>query len=111
MYCRVFSSYGFLLTTVNDCRGQMTATMWQQLCKQYGINIEFFLAHHFETDDQMKSANRVMKNYLHAYIAYTQDDWVDYLSTVEFAASNYINTSTGMTPFFTNHSFHSRTGI
>ena len=29
----------------------------------------------------------------------------------EFAASNYVNTSTSVTLFFANHSFHSRTGI
>ena len=68
MYCCVFALYRFLLTTVNDWRGQMTATLWQQLCKQYGINIKFFLAHHSEMDGQTKSTNRVIKNYLQAYI-------------------------------------------
>ena len=29
----------------------------------------------------------------------------------EFAASNYVNVLTGMTPFFVNHSFHPYTGI
>ena len=42
-------------------------------------------------EGQTKSTNRVMKNYLRAYIAYTQDDWVDHLPMVKFAASNYVN--------------------
>ena len=29
----------------------------------------------------------------------------------EFATSNHINASTGMTPFFANHGFHPCTGI
>ena len=33
MYCCVFSSYRFPLTIVNDCKGQMTATLWWRLCK------------------------------------------------------------------------------
>ena len=89
----------------------MTAMLWWRLCKRYGINIKFSLAYHPETDGQTESANRVMKNYLRAYIAYTQDNWVDYLSIAEFAASNHINASTGMTLFFANHGFHPRTGI
>ena len=52
-----------------------------------------------------------MKNYLWAYIAYTQNDWVDHLPMAEFAVSNYINTSTGMTLFFANYGFYPRTGI
>ena len=111
MYHQVFVLYEFLLTTVNDHGGQITAMLWQWLCKLYGINIKFSLSHHPETDGQTKSANRVMKNYLYAYIAYTQDNWVDYLSMAKLATSNHINTSIGMTLFFANHEFHSCIGI
>ena len=89
----------------------MTATLWQWLCKQYRINIKFSSAHHPKTHGQTKSANRVMKNYLRAYIAYTQDNWVDHLPIAEFAASNHVNALTGMTPFFADHGFHPCTGI
>ena len=40
-----------------------------------------------------------------------QDDWVDNLPMVEFAASNHINTSTGVTLFFADYSFHSQTNM
>ena len=52
-----------------------------------------------------------MKNYFCAYINYTQDDWVDNLPMAEFAASNYVNTSTGVTPFFADYGFHPQTSI
>ena len=71
MHRRVFALYGFLLTTVNDCGSQMTATLWRWLYKQSSINIQFSLTHYLEMDGQTKSANRVMKNYLCVYIAYT----------------------------------------
>ena len=60
---------------------------------------------------QTESANRVMKNYLHMYIAYAQDNWVDHLPIAEFAANNYVNASTDMTLFFADHGFHSCTSI
>lgn len=111
IYCCVFASYRFLLTTVNDWGGQITATLWRKLCKRYSINIKFSLAHYPEMDGQIKSPNRVMKNYFWAYIAYTQDNWMNHLPIAEFAASNHVNASTDMTPFFANHGFHPRTGI
>ena len=48
-----------------------------------------------------------MKNYLHAYIAYTQDNWVDQLLMAKFAVSNYVNAFIDMTLFFANYGFHS----
>ena len=111
MYYCVFALYRFLLTTVNDHRGQITTILWWQLCKQYGINIKFSLAHHSEMDDQTKNVNRVIKNYLQTYIAYTQDNWMDHLPMAEFIISKHVNTLIDVTTFFANHSFHPHTGI
>ena len=52
-----------------------------------------------------------MKNYLCAYINHTQDDWVDNLPMAEFAVSNHINTSMGVTPFFADYGIHPQIGI
>ena len=111
MYWKVFAMYGFSLTTVNDRESQMTSTLWKQLCKRYGVKIKFSSAHHPETNGQTKSANKIMKNYLCAYMNYTQDDWVDNLSMAEFAVNNYINASIERMPFFADYSFHLQIGI
>lgn len=52
-----------------------------------------------------------MKNYLQAYVSYTQDNWVDSLPIAEFAANNHVNASTRMTLFFANYGFHPWAGI
>ena len=52
-----------------------------------------------------------MKNYLRAYIAYTQDNWVDHLSIAEFTTSNHVNALTGVITFFADHNFYPQTGI
>ena len=108
---RVFLSHGYLLTIVNDCGGQMTSTLWKRLCERRGIKIKFSSAQHPETDGQTENANKVMKNYLRAYIDHTQDDWVDYLPMAEFSANNHVNESTRVTSFFADNGFHPRTGI
>ena len=108
---RLFSSYGFPISTVNDRGSQLTAHLWKRVCERYGVKIKFSSANHPETDGQTENANKVMMNYLRAYVSYTQDNWVDYLSDAEFAAKNHVNVSTGMTPFFADHGFHPRCGI
>ena len=89
----------------------MTSTLWRRLCQRYGINVKFSSAHHPETDGQTENANKVMKNYLRAYISHVQDDWVDHLPMAEFAANNHVNVSTRITPFFADNGFHLCTGI
>ena len=89
----------------------MTSTLWRRLCERYGIKVKFSSAHHPETDGQTENANKVMKNYLRAYVSYLQDDWIDHLPIAEFAANNHVNESTRMTPFFADNGFHPRTGV
>ena len=111
MHGRVFSAHGYPLSIVNNRGGQMTSKLWRCLCKRYGIRIKFSSAQHPETDGQTENANKVMKNYLRAYVNYAQNDWVDHLPMAEFLANNHINESTGMTPFFADNGFHPWTGV
>ena len=89
----------------------MTSTLWKQLCKRHGIKVKFSSAHYPKTDVQTKNANKVTKNYLQAYVNYTQNDWIDHLPMAEFLANNHINESIGMTPFFADNGFHPWTDV
>ena len=89
----------------------MTSTLQRRLCERYGIRIKFSSAQYLKTDGQTENANKVMKNYLQAYVSHTQDDWVDHLPMAEFLANNHVNESTRMTPFFADNGFHPRTGV
>ena len=103
---RVFSSHSYPLTIVNDRGGQMTSKLWRRLCERYGIRIKFSSAQHPETDGQTENANKVMKNYLQAYVNYAQDNWVDHLPMAKFLANNHINELTRITLFFADNGFH-----
>ena len=111
MHHCVFSAHGYSLSIVNNCGGQMTNKLWRRLSERYGIRTRFSSTQHSEINGQTKNANKVMKNYLRAYVSYTQDDWVDHLPMAEFLANNHINESTRITPFFADNGFHFRTGI
>jgi hypothetical protein len=106
---RVFCCYDLPTSLMNDRGEQITAKLWKRICNRYDIKNKMFSAHHPETNDQIENANKSMKNYLRAYVKYAQDDWVNHLSDVEFAANNHVNVFTEMTPFFADHEFHPRT--
>jgi hypothetical protein len=53
----------------------------------------------------------MVEQYLHAFINFHQDNWVDWLPLAEFAANNISSTTTGTSPFFANYGFHLRLGI
>ena len=54
----------------------------------------------------MESNNKWLETYLHIFSAYQQDDWSDNLHTAEFTYNNHHHPSIGMTPFYTNYSYH-----
>ena len=108
LHRRVFSCYGLFSSIVNDRERQMMFKLWQKICEKFGINSKLSSTHHSETDDQMENANKVMKNYLKTYVNYAQNDWVDLLPDVEFAANNHENAFTKLTSFFVDHGYHPR---
>lgn len=64
-----------------------------------------------KTDDQTENINKVIKNYLCAYINYMQNDWVDNLLIAEFVENNYINMSTKIILCFMDYKFHFQTSM
>ena len=56
-------------------------------------------AFHSEIDGQSKIANQEMEKHLQAYVNHFQNDWVDLLPMVEFAANANLSASTKIPPF------------
>ena len=69
------------------------------------------IAFHPETDRQTKSANIVLKQYLRAFISYSQDNWVDFLPIAEFEANSDKNASSGIAPFLLTKGYVPRSGL
>jgi reverse transcriptase-like protein/integrase-like protein len=110
MHRRIFCVYGLPRSIVSDRGSSFVSYFWRRHCQRYGTSLKLSSAYHPETDGQTENANKTLKNYLRSYINYAQDDWVDWLPDAEFAVNNFVNQSTGMTPFFANSGYHPRTG-
>jgi transposase InsO family protein len=107
---RVFCVWGLPASMVSDRGSQLVSHLWRRICQRKGVRLKQSSAHHPETDGQTEIMNKAVKTYLRNYIAWTQDDWVDFLPEAEFAKNNQDHAATGVSPFFANHGYHPRSG-
>ena len=56
-------------------------------------------AYHPQTDGQMERLNQTLEQYLHCYVNYEQNDWVQHLATAEFSYNSVKHAATGVSPF------------
>src|SRR5258707_905741 len=70
------------------------------------MRLHFTSGYHPEGDRQMEHAQQVLEEYLRLYTNYQQDDWATLLPMAEFAYNHTTNTTTGVSPFFTNKGYH-----
>ena len=106
MHRKIFICYELSSSIVNDREDQMIFKLWQKICKKYEIRKKLSSTHHSETDGQTENANKVMKNYLKAYVRYVQDDWIDFLLDAEFAVNNHENAFTELISFFVENDYY-----
>jgi hypothetical protein len=103
---QVWPLHGLPLHHNTDRGTQFTAPYMHHLYKGLGIDQRFSTAYHLETQGQVESNNKWLETYLWIFSAYQQDDWANFLHTVEFAYNNHHHPSIGMTPFYANYGYH-----
>jgi hypothetical protein len=110
MHCHVFYKFGLPCLIILDHGSAFMSHFWCHYYARYHVFIKLLSANHPETNGQSENAIKGLKNYLHAYINYAQDNWAWFLPNAQFAVNNQVSKTTGMTPFFACHAYHPRTG-
>jgi len=108
---RIYSLHGCPDTIVSDRGSQFISRFWRCLSDRLSIALNHSSAYHPQTDGQTEIVNAAMEQYLRAFCAFQQDDWVDWLPLAEFAANNQVSETTGVSPFYANYGFHPRIGV
>jgi len=103
-YVHVWKHYDLLKFFVSDWDTQFIFNVWKHMCKMLKINAKLLMMYHSEIDDQIKKVNAVMKHYLWIFINYMQNDWVKWLSEVEFIINNTSSLITLTSLFLINSS-------
>jgi len=70
------------------------------------MQLHFTSGYHSEGDGQTEHTNQTLKQYLHVYYNYQQDNWYKLLPLAEFAYNNAPSATTSVSPFFTNKGYH-----
>ena len=107
----VWKFHGLPKFIISDCGIRFVNDFWKFLCKRLSISVRLSNAWHPKTDGQSKQLNRVIQQYLRAYVNYLQDDWPDWLPLAEFTGNNTKSENTKVSPFFANKEFQTCMGF
>jgi hypothetical protein len=106
MLRNVWKLQGTPKTIVLDRGLVFISQITRKLDQQLGIRLHPSTAFHPQTNGQSEIANKAVEQYLHHFVIYHQDDWVQLLPTAEFAHNNHDHTSTSVSPFKANYGFN-----
>ena len=90
---------------------QFAAGMIKELNNLLEIQIKLLTAYHPQTDGQTERINQELEQYLRVFIDHRQEQWPDWLGTVEFAYNNKIHVATKNSLFKVNYRQDPRMGF
>ena len=96
----VLAGLGIPDSIVSDQGSVFTLTFWSAVCYHLKVCRRLSTAFHPQTDGQTERQNSTLEQYLWAYIAYQQDDWVEWLPLAKFTYNNSWQSTTGELPFY-----------
>ncbi|KAK1912052.1 hypothetical protein P3342_012535 [Pyrenophora teres f. teres] len=100
-------AYHWLPNAITSDRGsQFVSVLWERLCEVLKINRRLSTAFHPQTDGATERMNSVWEAYVRAFISWSQDDWATYCPMAQIAINGRDATSTGVSPFFLQHSYN-----
>jgi len=107
----VWKLHGLPESIISDRGLQFVAGIMQELNRMLGIESKLSTVFHPQTDGQTERVNQELEQYLRMFIDHRQEQWPDWLETVEFTYNNKVHSSTKMSPFKANYGQDPRMGF
>ena len=107
----VWKLHGLSKSIISDRGLQFAAGLMRELNRMLGIESKMSTAFHSQTDSQTERVNQELEQYLRMFIDHRQEQWPDWLGTVEFAYNNKVHSSTKTSPFKANYGQDPRMGF
>jgi hypothetical protein len=98
--------HGIPSTIISDRDSKFTSLFWKELWSCLGTTLNMSSSFHPETDGQTERSNRTLEDMLRSYVSIHQDDWDEYLTSLEIACNNSMNASSNQTAFYLNSGQH-----
>jgi len=103
--------YGLPESIISDRGPQFAAGIMQELNKMLGIKSKLLMAFYSQTDRQIARVNQELEQYLRMFINHRQEQWPEWLGTIEFVYNNKVHSSTWTLPFKENYGQDPRIGF
>ncbi len=111
-HLHVTTKYGLPDEVVSDRDSRFgTGTFIQEMWRLFGSKQCVSTAYHPQTDGLTERMNRMLHEYLRAYISTKHTDWEPRLSMAQFAHNNSHCKSIGMTPNYLLMGYHPKTPL
>ena len=98
-FCEVVRLHGLPKTIISDRDVKFVSYFWKTLWAKLGTKLKFSSAFHPQTDGQTEVVNQSLGNLLRCLIADHNTSWDLLLPHAEFAYNNFVNRTTGCSPF------------
>lgn len=95
----VVKLHGFPPSIVSDRDPLFISQFWKELFKLSGTLLHLSSAYHPQSDGQTEVLNRVIEQYLRAFVHERQGAWGKYLPWVEWSHNSAWSAITGSTPY------------
>jgi len=99
----VWKLYRLPESVISDRGVQFVAGMMKKLNNLLGIQTKLLMAYHPQMDGQTERMNQELEQYLRIFINHRQEQWPDWLGTVEFVYNNKVHTATKTSLFKINY--------
>jgi len=96
---------------ISDRGPQFAAGLMKELNGMLGIKSKLSTVFYPQTDGQTERVNQELEQYLRMFIDHRQEQWPEWLGTVEFAYNNKAHSSTKTSPFKVNYGQDPRMGF
>jgi len=107
----VWKLYGLPESVISDRGPQFVAGLTRELNKMLEIETKLSIAYHPQTDRQTERTNQELEQCLRMYVNHRQNNWSEWLATVEFAFNNKVHTAMKESPFKVNYRREPRIGF
>ena len=107
----VWKLHGLPESIISDREPQFAAGIMWELNRMLGIKSKLLTVFHPQTDEQTERVKQELEQYLRMFINHRQEQWPDWLGTVEFTYNNKVYSSTKTLSFKANYRQNPRMGF
>jgi len=102
----VFSKYGIPFHVISNRGSELVSNFFCFLDNALDMQLHFTSDYYPKGNGQTEYTNQTLKQYLHIYCNYQQDNWSKLLPLTEFVYNNALSATTSVSLFFANKGYH-----